>query len=425
MTYLQALDFMYAQLPMYQRKGASAYKPGLDRILSLLDQLDHPQHAFPSIHVAGTNGKGSTSHMIASGLQAKGLKVALYTSPHYKDYRERIKVNGQLIPKRWVSRWIQKYQDLALTIQPSFFEWSVAMAFDYFRNQKVDIAVIETGLGGRLDSTNVLSPILSVITNIGYDHMHILGNTRALIATEKAGIIKKNTPVVIGERDSETKSVFKKIAKSNKAPLYWSKPKNVQFKKYANESSRLYRVKYLNNKFKLHLDAGGDYQDQNLSTALTALSRLPKKYRPSKKEVKLGFSNLQELTYYIGRYQLLNRSSPVILADAAHNKHGLESILKSLSHWDWKDTIIILGMVEDKNRSAIYSLLPKTAFYFFVKPDVPRGLSAAILAQESEQAGLTGNVYSSVSAALKSARSFHEIKHILITGSSFVVAEVV
>jgi len=424
MRYELAIDYLMTQLPMYQRRGKSAYKPGLDRIIGLLDQLGHPQFDYPTIHVAGTNGKGSVSHMLAAGLQAKGLRVGLYTSPHYSDYRERIKINGEMIDKPWLAAWVAQIKDMQKTVQPSFFEMSVAMAFDYFKQQNVDIAVIETGLGGRLDSTNVLTPILSVITNIGMDHMDILGDTRPQIAYEKAGIIKHKTPVVIGERDPETEPVFQEKAASMEAPIIWSQPDMLHYKGNPDEGSRLYSTVYRGRKLKLLLNAGGSYQDQNLATTLCAFQALSAQYSPTATALKKGLARLKQLTAYKGRYEILHKN-PLVLADAAHNTHGIQQLLASLKHWPWVDTIIILGMVSTKDHDDILSLLPRKAFYFFVKPDVPRGLSAHMLMQLASQYQLEGNVYPSTQAALQDAKRYHKITHVLVTGSSFVVAEVV
>lgn len=390
---------------MYQRIGKTAFKKDLSNTLALASHLQNPEKKFKSIHVAGTNGKGSVSHMLASTLQEAGYKVGLYTSPHLKDFRERIKINGTMISEEEVVSFVHLNKSFLEKQKLSFFEMTVGLAFDYFSKQQVDIAVIEVGMGGRLDSTNIIIPEVSVITNIGFDHTAFLGNTYAEIATEKAGIIKPSVPVVIGETVSETKRVFKAIASSKKAPILFAE--ELTLSDYES-------------------DLKGVYQQKNKRTAIATLGVLQSKnWNISEAIIQQGFLNVIKNTGLQGRYQIL-REEPKVICDTAHNKEGLQLVLQQIQSEKYAKLHIVLGVVNDKDLQTVLPLFPKKAAYYFCKPDVPRGLNASILAAEAEKFELTGAVYSSVldsyMAALQNA-SRQDL--IYIGGSTFTVAEVV
>ena len=389
---------------MYQRLGASAYKSDLSNTLKLVSYLGNPQNDFKSVHIAGTNGKGSTSHMMASVFQEAGYKVGLYTSPHLKDFRERIKINGKLISKENVVHFIEKHQSFFLKNKLSFFEMTVGMAFDFFKNEKVDIAIIEVGLGGRLDSTNVIKPEIAVITNIGLDHTRFLGDTIKEIAFEKAGVIKTETPVVIGEYTEETKAVFLKKSKQEQSPIVFAEDVSTP---------------------KLELDLLGDYQLKNSQTAYTALSVLKKMgWNISKETIQAGFKKVIINTGLIGRWQILNHS-PKIICDTAHNRDGLTFVMKQLGAISCDQLHIVLGFVDDKNLDIILPLFPKNATYYFCKPNVDRGLDEDKLKQKASQYTLVGQSYSSVNEAYKkSLKVAAKNDVIFVGGSTFVVAEV-
>ncbi len=394
---------MFAKLPMYQRQGATAFKKDLTNTIALSKQLNFPENKFLSVHVAGTNGKGSTSHMIASVLQEAGYKVGLYTSPHLKDFRERIRINGEPISEHIVVDFIKHIKSFLEQQQLSFFEMTVGLAFDEFANQKVDIAVIEVGLGGRLDSTNIINPLISVITNIGLDHTQFLGETLQEIAFEKAGIIKPKTPVVIGERQDEIVSVFQKIANKNKAPLYFAE--------------ELIEYNY-------PTDLLGDYQLKNVKTAVRTLHLLSRnKIKVTEDKIKIGLLNVVKNTGLKGRWQILN-DKPKVICDTAHNKEGLNIVLNQLEKQTYKKLHVVLGVVNDKNLENILPLFPKNATYYFCKPNVPRGFSARELQQKSLKFQLYGNVYSSVNNAYQVAICNATNDDVVyIGGSTFVVAE--
>jgi len=404
LIYSETITWLFAQLPMYQRIGADAYKIDLSNTLKLTKYLGEPQESFKSVHVAGTNGKGSTSHLLASVLQESGYKVGLYTSPHLKDFRERIKINGEMIPKESVVNFVEKHQSFFEENHLSFFEMTVGLAFDYFRKEKVDIAIIEVGLGGRLDSTNVITPEVSVITNIGLDHTLFLGTTLKKIASEKAGIIKPNIPVVIGETTSETKTVFQKKADQKQSPIVFVE----------EETLPNYKTDLL-----------GSYQIKNVKTALVTLKTLQKKgWKISEENSKAGFLKVVKNTGLQGRWQILNKN-PKVICDTAHNKEGLILVMEQLKKEQFDTLHIILGVVDDKNLDTVLPLFPKKASYYFCKPDVIRGLKVSILKEAAKDFGLEGAMYDSVneaySAALKSAGKKDMI---YIGGSTFVVAEV-
>ncbi len=435
MDYQQTLDYLYRQLPMFTRVGASAFKKDLTNTLLLCEKLGNPQHRFKSIHVGGTNGKGSTSHMLAAVLQTAGYKTGLYTSPHLKDFRERIRINGEMIPEKEVVDFVAEQQGNISTIEPSFFELTVAMAFAYFAEEKVDIAVVEVGLGGRLDSTNVISPLLSVITNIGWDHMNLLGNTLTEIASEKAGIIKRKTPIIIGEYQSEIAQVFTEKAKQENAPLRFASEEWVVQKVEDKEQLSEYlevRVQPSNqttsefNNSILKLDLTGSYQLKNLKTVLSGLDELrQQQFNISADAVFNALKQVKTLTGLNGRWQILSRQ-PLIICDTGHNPEGMMEVLKNIAATPYRKLHFILGMVNDKDSSKILPLLPKEATYYFCKPDIPRGLPAADLKQQAEKYHLKGTDFYSVKEALAAAKNKAKNKDLIFAGgSTFVVAEIV
>lgn len=403
MSYQEAINWLYTQLPVFQKVGGQAYHPGLDNILHLLDELDQPQKKFKSIHIAGTNGKGSVSHMLAAVFQQGGYKVGLYTSPHLKNFEERVKINGKEISKEVVVDFTLKMQQSS--IKPSFFEMTVALAFHQFAKEKVDIAIVETGMGGRLDSTNVIDPVLSIITNISLDHQQYLGDTLEMIAFEKAGIIKKDIPVVIGEYLKETKPVFESKALQCKSPIYFAEDK--QGNGYETDLKGSYQVKNL----------------QTVSTALQVLSTLG--YHFTKQVISEGLVQVQITTGLKGRYQELG-TAPKIIADTGHNLAAIHYLIPQLLGEEFERLHIIIGMANDKDRCGILAMMPATATYYFCKPAVPRGLDETILKSEAAVFGLHGDVYASVQDAFTMAKRNAAKKDLIfVGGSTFVVAEVV
>lgn len=405
MTYPETLDWMFNQLPMYQKQGASAYKEDLTNTILLANHLHNPEKEVKTIHVAGTNGKGSTSHFLASILQEAGYKTGLYTSPHLKDFRERIKIDGADISEDFVVRFIAQNKSFFEENQLSFFEMTVGLAFDYFRQEKVDIAIIEVGLGGRLDSTNIISPLLSVITNIGMDHVQFLGNTIEKIAFEKAGIIKSKTPVVIGEYTSETKPVFEKKANETQSDIFFA----------SDLIEETYPSVLL-----------GDYQKQNKKTVLQAIRVLQSQnqFQISEENIKYGFWNVVKNTGLQGRWQQL-KETPKVICDTAHNKHGLEIVMNQVNNQKFDKLHLVLGVVNDKDLEDILPLFPKNATYYFCRPNIPRGLDALVLQEKANTFGLKGKVYNSVTEAYKSAlENASEADFIYVGGSTFVVAEI-
>ena len=402
---MQATNWLFKQLPMYQNVGMAGYKIDLSNTLLLANYLDNPHHTFKSIHVAGTNGKGSTSHMMASVLQEAGYKVGLYTSPHLKDFRERIKINGIMIPKREVSSFVAKHQDFFKNNKLSFFEMTVGLAFHYFAQSKVDIAIIEVGLGGRLDSTNIISPELSVITNIGLDHTQFLGTTLEAIAKEKAGIIKSKVPVVIGELHPDTKKVFLQVAKQKSAPITFAEKQEVSL---------------------FDCDLKGNYQVKNQRTALAALKTLTKNgFKISQTDIQRGIGSVVSNTGLLGRWQVL-QTLPTLVCDTAHNKEGLLFTMNQLQQTNQGVLHIVFGVVGDKDLGAILPLLPPNARYYFCAPNIPRAMSVAILNQKAEEFNLIGKSYSTVKKAVKAAlKTAANNDVIYVGGSTFVVAEVV
>jgi len=405
MNYTNTLYWMFSQLPMFQRQGKSAFKKDLTNSIALSKHLNFPETKFKTIHVAGTNGKGSTSHMLASILQEAGYKVGLYTSPHLKDFRERIKINGEVIRKIDVINFIKKNQLFFEEHKLSFFEMTVGLAFEYFAKQKVDIAIIEVGLGGRLDSTNIILPEVSVITNIGLDHTQFLGETLPEIAFEKAGIIKTQTPVVIGEYQEEIFHVFEEKAKQNKAKLYLAS-KNI---------TKTFQS-----------DLKGNYQQNNIKTVVQTISVLENNgFKISKENLRVGLQNVVKNTGLLGRWQLIN-TMPKAICDTGHNKEGLLYVLKQLKEEQFDKLHFIFGVVNDKDLSTILHLFPKEAIYYFCKPNIPRGLSEKELQNQCFKYGLEGASYKSVEKAYKTAlKNASKNDLIFIGGSTFVVAEIV
>ncbi|RTY88530.1 folylpolyglutamate synthase/dihydrofolate synthase family protein [Flavobacterium sp. GT3R68] len=405
MNYQDTVNWMFNQLPMYQQQGASAYKKDLTNTLLLTEYLHHPEKNIKCIHVAGTNGKGSTSHLLAAVLQEAGYKTGLYTSPHLKDFRERIKIDGKEIPEDFVCEFISSHKSFFESHDMSFFEMTVGLAFDYFTKEKVDIAIIEVGMGGRLDSTNVITPLLSIITNIGLDHTQFLGTTLKAIAAEKAGIIKSSIPVVIGEYTNETQEVFLTKANANNSPIYFA--------------SDLIQETYPSSLL-------GDYQLYNKKTVLQSIRVLQSQYgfQITEEHIKAGFLNVIKNTGLQGRWQQLYEF-PTVICDTAHNKEGLEIVMRQVQKATFDQLHIVLGVVNDKDLNEILPLFPKNAIYYFCKPNIPRGLDATLLAEKAKELGLTGKVYRSIPEAYQETlRRATKSDFIYIGGSTFVVAEI-
>ncbi|MCU0358564.1 MAG: bifunctional folylpolyglutamate synthase/dihydrofolate synthase [Cyclobacteriaceae bacterium] len=421
-TFAEALNYLYGNLPMFQKVGTAAYKKDLTNALALCNVLGNPQDKLRTIHVAGTNGKGSTSHMMASILQSAGYKTGLYTSPHLKSFTERIRVNGQEIEQQFVVDFTNRMMAECEAIKPSFFEITVAMAFDYFVKQQVDVAVIEVGLGGRLDSTNIINPILSLITNIGYDHMDILGNTLPEIAFEKAGIIKQNVPVVITERQTEVERVFKDTAALRNAPLvfagdHWHCQWN------SNATLRVSRGKDIIWD-SMTTALKGNYQLKNIPGVLMSIQILNDLgWKIEQHHISEGIEHTTELTGLKGRWQVLSHQ-PLIICDTAHNESGVREVMSQLITLPHKQLYIIWGMVKDKDRKDILALLPKSANYYFCQASIPRALNAFKLAEEASAIGLSGKVVPDVNEALAQAKIVAGTEDIIFTGgSTFIVAE--
>ncbi len=429
MTYTEATQYLFQQFPSFKKYGSKAVKYGLENIEALGELLHNPHQQFKAIHIAGTNGKGSVTHILAAIFMQAGFKTATLTSPHYNNFRERIKINGQYIPEETVIDFIEKYQTEIDQLQASFFEITTAMAFWYFAHQQVDMAIIETGLGGRLDSTNILQPQLSVITNIGLDHQQMLGNSLSKIAYEKGGIIKQNTPIVIGKRQQETQPVFKEVAIKKNAPIYFSddlltveKPSTIDI------NYNHYPVQYYQTKEKIILqsDLKGSYQAQNLQTALAAIEVYQKQYnlkldRPTLNE---AIKNLKSKTGLLGKWMILQQA-PLTIADSAHNEDGIQAALESIQTISYKKLHIVFGMMKDKAINPILRLLPKDAQYYFCSPNIKRALAVETLLTKAKVQGLSGEAYTTVMEAFETAKQkAHKEDLVLIIGSCFVVAEV-
>ena len=428
MTYSETLEWMFNKLPMYQRIGAAAYKADLNNTIQLLQLLDNPQNNFKSVHVAGTNGKGSVSHMLASVFQEAGYKTGLYTSPHLRDFRERIRIDGEMIPEENVTQFIETYKNKFETMELSFFEMTVGMAFDYFAKEKVDIAIVEVGMGGRLDSTNLITPELSVITNIDFDHMKFLGDTRAEIAYEKAGIIKPGIPVVIGETHPETAQVFIDKAKECNSPIYFA-DQIFDCDKIHIESAIVQKFDIWKNS-ELYMEAletplMGNYQRKNLTTVMCALDLLCSKFDLSEGDIRDGIGKVIRNTHLMGRWQILCKD-PLTVADTGHNVAGITEVVRQLAEMQYGKLHFVLGMVNDKDIDSVLQLLPRNADYYFCKANIPRGLDANILAEKAFEMGLRGQVFESVSHAYRSAvNNAHFGDLVFVGGSNFTVAEVV
>jgi dihydrofolate synthase/folylpolyglutamate synthase len=427
MNYQQTLDYLFEKLPMFSKLGAAAFKKDLTNTIALCEALGNPQHTFKTIHIAGTNGKGSVSHTLAAVLQTAGYKTGLYTSPHLKDFRERIKINGQLCSEQFVVDFTKRIQPLMEELEPSFFEITVAMAFEWFAQQQVDIAVIETGLGGRLDSTNIIHPELSIITNIGYDHMNLLGNTLSLIAAEKAGIIKQHTPAIIGEVLPETQPVFEKFAAEQQAPLvYAQKQYYVSDWQYMRHHLEVTVAHKANDDRKIYtLDLPGIYQTKNVLSVLTAIDQLRKKdWKITDEHIHHGLLHVKKLTGLHGRWELV-QEHPDLVLEVCHNEDGIRQMVRQLELATYNELHLVIGMVKDKDIDKVLSILPPTAHYYFTKAQIPRALPEQDLAQQAATHGLQGHTYPDVNTALKDVKlKAHPKDLIVVCGSIFLVAEV-
>ncbi len=439
MNYQETVQYLYSQLPVFTRDGASAYKADLTNTLELLKPLDNPQHKFKSVHVGGTNGKGSTSHMLAAILQTAGYKTGLYTSPHLKDFRERIRINGHMISEQLVIDFVAKHSSDFDEIQPSFFEMTVALAFDVFAKEKVDIAIVEVGLGGRLDSTNVITPLLSVITNIGWDHMNLLGNTLQLIATEKAGIIKPGIPVIIGEFQPEVAPIFINTAEKKKSRISFAsevfKSKALDQKSTGSIITEFVNVKITPTSLNqysglktqdLKLDLTGSYQLKNIKTVLCAVEELRLQgFIITDEHLKTALQQVKTLTGLHGRWEVLSRH-PLTICDTGHNPEGIQEVLQNIASVPYQKLHFVLGAVNDKDISSMLKMLSTDAQYYFCRPDIPRGLEAEGLKQLAQSFELHGEAYSSVKEALHAAQqNAGENDLVFVGGSTFVVAEAV
>ena len=427
MTYSETLHYLYNKLPMFSRIGSAAIKKDLTNTQLICKYLDNPQTKFKSIHVAGTNGKGSVSHMLAAVLQTAGYKTGLYTSPHLYDFRERIKINGAMIPKEFVIQFTERVRSLIETIEPSFFEITVAMAFEFFAEQTVDVAIIETGLGGRLDSTNIICPELTIITNIGYDHMNILGNSLEEIAGEKAGIIKEQVPIVIGEKRKETEKVFVKAAEEKNAPLLFSEEVCMVDRIQLEMQYLKLSVKNIAGKkaTEFILDLPGIYQSKNIITTLTSIEALKQKsWNISDKNIYDALQNIKKLTGLHGRWEVL-QTKPTVVLEVAHNQDGITQMLRHVEQLSYNKLHIIIGVVKDKEVNKVLSLLPKNANYYFTQAHIPRALDKEQLQEAAKNFGLKGKTFENANMALENALSNASPDDLLIIcGSIFLVAEV-
>lgn len=427
MTYAETLGYLYEQLPMFSRIGAAAYNKDLFNTIELCKSLNNPQTKFKTVHVAGTNGKGSVSHMLAAILQTAGYKTGLYTSPHLKDFRERIKIDGKMCSENFIVDFTEKIKPQMERLQPSFFELTVAMAFEYFAQHSVDVAIIETGLGGRLDSTNVIMPELSIITNIGWDHMNILGDSLKKIAFEKAGIIKQNIPVVIGEISEDTKAVFETSAKEKNAPLIFAQ-QNFYVQDFNYEHNQL-QCEVVNKRkdehYNFFLDLSGVYQTKNIITVLESVHQLQlQNWKIEQHHIETALKKVKHLTGLHGRWEKI-KDDPTVIVDVAHNIDGIKQLVEQLELMSYDELHLIIGFVKDKEVTDILSLLPQTANYYFTKAQIPRALNEAVLASVASENGLNGKAFTNVNIALNEALT-HAGKDdlILIFGSVFLVGEV-
>ena len=423
MNYQEAIDFMFNSLPMYQRVGKAAYKANLDNTLALDEHFCHPHKTFKTIHVAGTNGKGSVSHSLAAILQSAGYKTGLYTSPHLVDFRERIRVDGKMITENYICDFINNNTDIIGRLKPSFFEMSVALAFNYFHDMKVDVAVIEVGMGGRLDSTNIITPELSVITNIGYDHTQFLGNTLPLIAGEKAGIIKHNVPVVIGETHPETKDVFVAKAKEQESPISFA-DKEIKVEKIKVTDNHKYTEYLINGTESIKFDLFGEYQTKNLATIIEATTVLKTRgFAISDNYISEALQNVKGLTGLHGRWEIL-AEEPLTICDTGHNVDGLSYVTTQLKAIRCQKLHIVLGFVNDKDVEHVMPLFPKNAKYYFTNAEIPRAMPANEVKAYGEKFGLEGEIYANVPSAYESAKkNASSDDAIFIGGSTFIVGD--
>lgn len=428
--YNQVINYLYDHLPYYQRSGPAAYKDNLNNTLALDKMFGHPHHKFRSVHIAGTNGKGSVSHILASVLMAAGFKTGLYTSPHLKDFRERIRINGKMIGKDFVVEFINDFleRNNSAGLEPSFFELTVLMAFDYFAKENVDIAVIEVGLGGRLDSTNIITPLLSVITNISYDHTALLGDTLGKIALEKAGIIKRLVPVVIGETHPETEVIFNGVANKFNAPLIFAdKLFNISGSTYSSDNKQIFKVIESGRVVfdDLALDLLGKYQSKNLCTLLAVVNELKQlKWDIPETAIRNGLEKVTKNTGFLGRWQVIGKK-PLIVCDTGHNEGGIRQVVAQLKSIPYKHLHVVIGMVNDKDINGVLRLLPKEAHYYFTKASIPRALDEKLLMKQASYFNLKGQSYATVKKAFETARKKSSPDDlIIVTGSTFVVAEV-
>ena len=427
MTYSQTLDYLFSKLPMYQRVGAAAYKADLNNTIAICKVLGNPEKKLKFIHIAGTNGKGSSSHMLAAILQQAGYKTGLYTSPHLLDFRERIKINGKMISKQEVVKFVEDYQSVFEAIEPSFFEWTVGLAFHYFSQQEVDVAIIEVGLGGRLDSTNVITPVCSLITNIGLDHMNLLGDTVQKIAAEKAGIIKARIPVIISQTQIECLTVFGNKARELKSPIeYADKSYKVNSFNYKGE---LLQIELLNRKtnttHQYDLDLLGSYQIKNLIGVLNTIDFLKKKgYIIQEHAIIDALKQVQKITGLQGRWQTISQK-PLVIADTGHNEDGIKEVLLNLKRYTYKKLHIVIGMVNDKDLTKILKLFPKDAVYYFCMASIPRALDEKELSVMASKMGLIGKTYKTVPEALEKAKKQAKVNDLIfVGGSTFTVADI-
>ncbi len=427
MDYKETLEYLFSRLPMFSRIGAAAYKADLTNTIELCKSLGNPHQQIKTVHIAGTNGKGSVSHMLAAIFQSAGYKTGLYTSPHLKDFRERIKIDGNMVSEDFVIDFTKKINPLIEQLSPSFFEITVAMAFDYFAQEKVDIAIVETGMGGRLDSTNIITPEISVITNIGFDHMQFLGDTIEKIAFEKAGIIKAEIPTIIGEITQETKPVFEKVAITKKSNL-----------SFASEKFQIEGMHWYNNQFHLtvfekessksetyQLDLTGIYQSKNLLTVLTSCNILKEKgWLIKDQHIKDGLQNVKKLTGLFGRWDVV-LTNPTIVLDVAHNAEGIQQLLQQIEFTPHKQLHLILGMAKDKDYDEVLKILPKNAIYYFTKAEIPRALPEEELTAKAASYNLQGKSFMNVNAALYSASTKADNDDLIIVcGSVFLIGEI-
>ncbi len=426
MDYEQTLQYLYDSLPMFSRTGAAAYKKDITNTTLLCDFLNQPQQHVKCIHVAGTNGKGSTSHMLAAVFQQAGYKTGLYTSPHLKDFRERIRINGEMISKEFVVEFVRDIKDYSEEIKPSFFELTVAMMLQYFKEQAVDIAIVETGLGGRLDSTNIIDPELSIITNISYDHTNILGNTLQEIAFEKAGIIKPGKPVVVGEIQESLIQIFTDNAKKNHALIYFAEDEYQVVKSVS--SNNLLIITYRNNRSGREVfyttDLDGIYQQKNLRTVIVALNILTQQFKIDDHDIVNGLSNVTAFTGLHGRWEKI-ADNPLTVLDVGHNEAGIKAVLQQIHSLSYSNLHIVIGVVKDKDITTILSLLPADATYYFTRAHIPRALPSEELQSRAKECNLNGGVYSSVNEAIYQARSVAKPTDLIVVcGSVYLIGEV-